>query len=162
MCELHFKLEYLRTTTSYTDHNGRTIEVAMGLTTLSQDAVPTVLPNSPSYLSDCEPVREEPESKRKCLEDKQLQEAIQLPVESHEDEDSQNRVSSFEQLVSLLPGFPVSDFWIVKKLENAILFLHVDDKSGHPEVERSVTVSSDIKVLAFWKTEALWRWCQRS
>lgn len=52
-------------------------------------------------------------------------------------------MSSFEQLVSLLPGFPVSDFWIVKKLENAILFLHVDGKSGHPEVEQSgVAVSS--------------------
>lgn len=151
VCELHFKPEYLRTTTSYTDQNGRTIEVAMNLTRLSQDAVPTIFLNSPSYLSDCAPVREEPESKRKRLEERQLQEAIQLSVESHEDEDRQNRVSSFDQLVSLLPRFPVSDFWVVTKLENSILFLHVDDKSGYPEVERSVTVSRDMKVLAFWK-----------
>ncbi|XP_077552654.1 uncharacterized protein LOC144167173 [Haemaphysalis longicornis] len=155
VCELRFKLEYLQTTTSYTDHNGRTIQVAMGLTRLSQDAVPTVSPNSPSYLSDCAPVREDPESKRKRLGHKQLQEAIQLSVECHEDEEHQNRVSSFGQLVSLLPGFLVSDFWIVKKLENAILFLHVDDKSGHPEVERSATVSSDMKVFAFWKNVKL-------
>ncbi|XP_075728956.1 uncharacterized protein LOC142771366 [Rhipicephalus microplus] len=53
VCELHFIAEYLRTITTYTDSNGKIIEVPMSLTRLTEDAVPTMFPNSPAYLGDC-------------------------------------------------------------------------------------------------------------
>ncbi|KAG0415049.1 hypothetical protein HPB47_007784, partial [Ixodes persulcatus] len=52
VCVLHFKAEYLRTTRTCTDASGKIIEFPMGLTRLISDAVPTIMPNCPTYLSD--------------------------------------------------------------------------------------------------------------
>ncbi|KAH8031524.1 hypothetical protein HPB51_018093 [Rhipicephalus microplus] len=125
VCELHFKAEYLRTTTTYTDSNGKTIEVPMSLTRLTEDAVPTMFPNSPAYLSDCAPVRKEPDAKRKHREADQLLTGIQMSLASHEEEERKNRVASFEQLVSQLSQLKLSDYWIVSSTEVAVMFLHI-------------------------------------
>ncbi|XP_049269282.1 uncharacterized protein LOC125757644 [Rhipicephalus sanguineus] len=151
VCELHFKAEYLRTTTTYTDSNGRTIEVPMSLTRLTEDAVPTMFPNSPAYLSDCAPVREEPDSKRKRREADQLQKVIQMSLSSHEEDERKNRVASFEQLVSQLSELKLSDYWIVSSTEAAIMFLHIQSNTLPPEVERSVVVSDTLHISAYWK-----------
>ncbi|KAH9375158.1 hypothetical protein HPB48_016818 [Haemaphysalis longicornis] len=71
VCELHFKAEHLRTTSKYTDGDGRTIEVPMKLTRLMPDAVLTIFPGCPSYLSDSQTSREEPDVKRRRKENEQ-------------------------------------------------------------------------------------------
>ncbi|XP_049269985.1 uncharacterized protein LOC125757833 [Rhipicephalus sanguineus] len=151
VCELHFKAAYLRTTTSYTYSNRRTIEVPMSLTRLTEDAVPTMFPNSCAYLSDCAPVREEPDSKRKRREADQLQKVIQMSLSSHEEDERKNRVASFEQLVSQLSELKLSDYWIVSSTEAAIMFLHIQSNTLPPEVERSVVVSDALRISAYWK-----------
>ncbi|KAH7974612.1 hypothetical protein HPB49_017448 [Dermacentor silvarum] len=94
MCELHFKPQYLRRTTTYTHpRNGRTIEAPMGATRLSPDAVPTIFPNAPSYLSDYAPVREGPDQKRKRLEASHLEEAIRQSIALHEEGESRNTLT---------------------------------------------------------------------
>uniref|UniRef100_A0A6B0V2C3 Putative transposable element n=1 Tax=Ixodes ricinus TaxID=34613 RepID=A0A6B0V2C3_IXORI len=52
VCERHFKPEHLRTTSTYTDCNGRTIEAPMKSTRLTPDAFPAIFPDCPSYISD--------------------------------------------------------------------------------------------------------------
>lgn len=82
----------------------------MSLTRLTEDAVPTMFPNSPAYLSDCAPVRKEPDAKWKHREADQLQKGIQMSLVSHEEEERKNRVASFEQLVSQLSQLKLSDY----------------------------------------------------
>ncbi|KAH8034175.1 hypothetical protein HPB51_021586 [Rhipicephalus microplus] len=151
VCELHFKAEYLRTTTTYTDSNGKSIEVPMSLTRLTEDAQPTMFPNSPAYLSDCAPVRKEPDAKRKHREADQLQKGIQMLLVSHEDEDRKNRVASFEQLMSQLSQLKLSDYWIVSSTEAAVMFLQIQSNTLPPEDERSVVVSDELHISAYWK-----------
>ncbi|KAM7311405.1 uncharacterized protein ISCGN_008312 [Ixodes scapularis] len=155
VCELHFKKEYLRTTTSYTDSDGRTIEAPMSLTRLTPDTVPTIFPNSPAYLSDCAPVREKPEAKRKRVEATRLQEAIKLSLSAHKEEEQKNRVSSYDQFLSRLPDLHLADFWLIEKAKSAVLFVHIDDSMGHPKVERSVVVTDTMKVTASWRRVTL-------
>ncbi|KAH8035669.1 hypothetical protein HPB51_007913 [Rhipicephalus microplus] len=150
-----FKAEYLRTTTTYTDSNGKTIEVPMSLTRLTEDAVPTMFPNSPAYLSDCAPVRKEPDAKRKHREADQLLTGIQMSLVSHEEEERKNRVASFEQLVSQLSQLKLSDYWIVSSTEAAVMFLHIQRNTLPPEVERSVVVSDELHISAYWKKMTL-------
>ncbi|XP_077489630.1 uncharacterized protein LOC144100615 [Amblyomma americanum] len=151
VCELHFKPEYLRSTTSYTDADGKTIEVAMNLTRLTPDAVPTILPNCASYLSNSAPIREEPDAKRRRREATRLQDAIEMSLATHEEEEHRNKVSSYGQLLSLLEGLHVSDFWVMRKTDAAVAFFHVNENSAPPEIERSVVVNNSLKVSAFWR-----------
>ncbi|KAM7282378.1 hypothetical protein ISCGN_002528 [Ixodes scapularis] len=117
----------------------------MSLTRLTPDAVPTIFPNSPAYLPDCGPVREKPEAKRKRVEATRLQEAIQLSLSAHKEEEQKNRVSSYDQFLSRLPDLHVADFWLIQKAKSAVLFVHIDDSMGHPEVEHSVVVTDTMK-----------------
>ncbi|KAH8026459.1 hypothetical protein HPB51_020569 [Rhipicephalus microplus] len=102
VCELHFKAEHLRTTSKYTDGDGRTIEVPMKLTRLMPDAVPTIFPGCPSYLSDSHTSREEPDVKRRRNENEQLLEAIQESALAFAAEQDENKVKNFEDITSRL------------------------------------------------------------
>ncbi|KAH6946810.1 hypothetical protein HPB50_015392 [Hyalomma asiaticum] len=124
--ELHFKPEHLRATTKYTDpRTGKTIEAPMGATLLTPDAVPTIFPNAPSYLSDYTPVREGPEQNRKRPEASHLEEAIRQSIALHEEEERRNTLASYEDLVSCLQGLCLSTYWTTVKAENAVLYVHV-------------------------------------
>ncbi|KAH8042144.1 hypothetical protein HPB51_021228 [Rhipicephalus microplus] len=123
----------------------------MSLTRLTEDAVPTMFPNSPAYLSDCAPVRKEPDAKRKHREADQLLTGIQMSLVSHEEEERKNRVASFEQLVSQLSQLKLSDYWIVSSTEAAVMFLHIQRNTLPPEVECSVVVSDELHISAYWK-----------
>ncbi|XP_077527611.1 uncharacterized protein LOC144138982 [Haemaphysalis longicornis] len=113
--ELHFKPEYLRTTTTYTD--ARPVEAAMGATRLTPDAAPIIFPNSPAYLSDCATVRGEPEEKRKRCEASHLKKAIRQSFCSHEGEDRQNKLQSYEDLVWRLQRVDLFSYWTASRKE---------------------------------------------
>lgn len=94
--------DHLRTTSKYTDSDGRTIEVQMKLTRLTPDAVPTIFPDCPRYLSEARQSREEPDAKRKRKEDGQLQKAIQESALAHEREEQENKIHSLQDVTSRL------------------------------------------------------------
>ncbi|KAH6941182.1 hypothetical protein HPB50_014601 [Hyalomma asiaticum] len=151
VCELHFKPQYLRTTAKYTDpRTGRITEAPMGATRLTPDAVPTIFPNAPSYLSNYAPVREGPDQKKKRLEASHLEEAIRQSIALHEEEEHRNKLSSYEDLVSRLQGLGLSTYWATVKAENAVLFVHISGEDP-PVVERSDIVSRNMEITAFWK-----------
>lgn len=102
VCERHFMPDHLRTTSKYTDSDGRTIEVQMKLTRLTPDAVPTIFPDCPRYLSEARQSREEPDAKRKRKEDGQLQKAIQESALAHEREEQENKIHSLQDVTSRL------------------------------------------------------------
>ncbi|KAH6924724.1 hypothetical protein HPB50_022752 [Hyalomma asiaticum] len=129
---------------------GRITEAPIGATRLTPDAVPTIFPNSPSYLSNYAPVREGPDQKKKRLEASHLEEAIRQSIALHEEEEHRNKLSSYEDLVSRLQGLGLSTYWATVKAENAVLFVHISGEDP-PVVERSVIVSRNMEITAFWK-----------
>ncbi|KAH6939767.1 hypothetical protein HPB50_021571 [Hyalomma asiaticum] len=69
VCERHFKAEDIVRQTSYIDQaTGRTVTAPLSRLRLRAEAVPTVFPDCPSYLSIESSRRQDPESKRMRLE----------------------------------------------------------------------------------------------
>ncbi|KAH8033574.1 hypothetical protein HPB51_014354 [Rhipicephalus microplus] len=155
VCELHFKAEHLRTTSKYTDGDGRTIEVPMKLTRLLPDAVPTIFPGCLSYLSDSQTSREEPDVKRRRKENEQLLEAIQESALTFAAEQDENKVENFEDITSRLTQLHQKKFWSQTVCEGCVIFAHVRPTDHAPDLLSSVCVSSDLCVRVFWKRALL-------
>ncbi|KAH7966211.1 hypothetical protein HPB49_014497 [Dermacentor silvarum] len=68
----------------------------------------------------------------------------------HEEEESRNKLTSYEDLVSRLQGLGLSTYWTTVKTENAVLFVHIIGEDP-PDVERSVIVNRKMEITAFWR-----------
>ncbi|KAH8030662.1 hypothetical protein HPB51_010596 [Rhipicephalus microplus] len=89
VCERHYRPSDMVNTTSYVDtKTARVIEAKLRLTRLRPDAVPSILPNCPAYLSaTAAPTsREAPHEKKARREAALLQEAVNLSIETHIEE----------------------------------------------------------------------------
>ncbi|CAL1299448.1 unnamed protein product [Larinioides sclopetarius] len=70
VCEKHFKDgEVLRLSTFYIEKTGETISAPMKRPKLKQNAVPSIFPGCPLYMSSSSTVRESPSKKRQRLEE---------------------------------------------------------------------------------------------
>ncbi|KAH9383973.1 hypothetical protein HPB48_025950 [Haemaphysalis longicornis] len=148
--ERHFKAEYLRTSSKYTDGDGRT-EVPMKLTRLMPDAVPTIFPGFPSYLFDSQWSREEPDVKRRRKENEKLLEDIQESALAFAVEQDKNKVENFGDITSRLTRLHQNKFWSKTVCESCVIFAHVTPTDHVPDLLSSVCVSSDLCVRVFWK-----------
>ncbi|KAH8040551.1 hypothetical protein HPB51_011340 [Rhipicephalus microplus] len=151
VCELHFKAEHFRTTSKYTDGDGRTIEVPMKLTWPMPDVVSTIFPGCPSYLSDSQTSQEE----RRRKENEQLLEAIQESALAFAAEQDENKVENFEDITSRLTRLDQKKFWSQTVCESCVIFAHVRPTDHAPDLLSSVCVSSDLCVRVFWKRALL-------
>lgn len=150
MCEKHFlPSDFVRAAT-YTDvKTGKVIEVPLQQVRLRPDAIPSLFPDCPSYLSRPKPPRREaPEAKRARLEAAQLREVIQLSIESQAEEDNRNKLGSFSDLLCALPSFGLSDFWTLVTRESKVFLLDLSLRDA-VAVRSSVTVSADLSVTVF-------------
>ncbi|KAH9379547.1 hypothetical protein HPB48_004260 [Haemaphysalis longicornis] len=84
----------MRTTSTNTDVDGRTIEAPMKLARLTADALPTIFPDCPAYVSDMRKTREGPDEKRRRAENELLQHAIQQSKVTYEAESQENKIES--------------------------------------------------------------------
>lgn len=157
VCERHFKEEYLRTTTKYTDRDSRTIEVTMNLTRLMHDALPTIFQDSPGYLSDTHHSTEEPEMKKKRREDKQLQKALEESALAHEKELHENKLTCLDDIVSRLHLLQSKKYWSPVNSDNHVIFAHIIAAMDAPKLLSSVIISSDMSVHVFGRCAPYFR-----
>ncbi|KAH7971851.1 THAP domain-containing protein 2 [Rhipicephalus sanguineus] len=90
VCERHFRASDIRTSSSYVDSKtGNVVEAKLKIARLSPEAVPSVFPNCPAYLSAPATAtsREAPCEKRMRLEAASLREAIATSLQTHEEEE---------------------------------------------------------------------------
>lgn len=111
VCERHFKPQYLRTTSSYTDVDGRTIEAPMKLTRLTPDALPTIFPDCPAYVCLKRKTREGPDEKKRRAEHELLQHAVQQSKVTYETESLENNVQNLVDITSRLERIRHKVFW---------------------------------------------------
>ncbi|XP_077549860.1 uncharacterized protein LOC144162976 [Haemaphysalis longicornis] len=155
VCERHFKPQYLRTTSTYTDVDGRTIEAPMKLTRLTADALPTIFPDCPAYVSDMRKTREAPGEKRRRTENELLQHAIQQSKVTYEAESQENKVQSLLDITSSMERTRNKVFWSPTVCESCVIFAHVEITSQAPEIVVSVVVTSDLSVSVFLRNVQL-------
>ncbi|KAH6938781.1 hypothetical protein HPB50_012642 [Hyalomma asiaticum] len=122
----------------------------MKLTRLTHDAVPTIFPGSPDYLSDTHQSREEPEMKKKRREDEQLQKAIEQSVLAHKRELDENKLTCLDDIESRLHLLQAKDYWSVVNADGHAIFAHIEAKMGEtPKLVSSVIISSGMSVRVF-------------
>ncbi|XP_070377578.1 uncharacterized protein [Dermacentor albipictus] len=146
VCERHFKPSDMVNRTSYTDtKTGKVIEVTLKLVRLRPDAVPSILPDCPAYLSapNATTSREAPDEKRMRREAAALQDAINLSTETHQAEEVRNKIDNFQALLKCIPSIKVSKFWTVVSQHDFILFLNLT-VDGAPAIQKSVKVTEDL------------------
>ncbi|CAN8019770.1 unnamed protein product [Ixodes persulcatus] len=151
VCERHFKPEHLRTTSTYTDCDGRTIEAPMRLTLLTPDTFPAIFPGCPSYISDARTSREESEVKRKRTENEQLQKTIQECLTAFEEEEKQHKVHNLCELISRVNERRDRKLWCTAACETCLIFAHIEPASQAPQLLVSVVVSQDLSVGVYFK-----------
>lgn len=159
VCERHFKPEHLRTISTYTDGDGRPIEIPTKLTLITSDAipaifpgitsdaVPAIFPDCPSYLSSTKQSREEPDAKRRNSESG-FHTAIQQSTAAYEKEEANNKLENLEDFSSRFYRFHSKSFWMHVSCDNCIIFAHLEPTTQAPELLASVTVSADMCACA--------------
>ncbi|XP_037500178.1 uncharacterized protein LOC119374192 [Rhipicephalus sanguineus] len=153
VCERHFKPSDMVDSTSYVDaKTGKVIEAKLKLTRLRPDAVPSILPNCPAYFSApaSSTSREAPHEKKARREAAFLQDAIKMSIETHHEEEQNNKIDTFQALLNCLPCIKVSKFWAVIPQHDCVLFLNltVDDA---PAIRKSVKITEDLSLRLFFQ-----------
>ncbi|KAL1446257.1 hypothetical protein MTO96_044638, partial [Rhipicephalus appendiculatus] len=121
----------------------------MKLTRLTDDAVPTIFPDSPDYLSDTHQSREEPEIKKKRRQDEQLQKAIEESVLAHKKELDENKLTCLDDIKSRLHLLQAK-YWSVVNADGHVIFAHIEATMEEaPKLISSVVISSDMCVCVF-------------
>lgn len=125
VCELHFHTSDFVTTLTHCDEStGRRLEVTSDRVRLREDAVPTVFPNCPAYLTTTPAHRESLASKRARMDSDAIAEAIRNSLETEKAEEAKNSVSSFDELKRKLTGVCNTNFWtVVVNDENAVAYV---------------------------------------
>ncbi|KAL1466123.1 hypothetical protein MTO96_042929 [Rhipicephalus appendiculatus] len=148
VCEQHFRASDIRTSSSYVDSKtGKVVEAKLKIARLSPDAVPSVFPNCPAYLSAPATAtsREAPDEKRMRLEAASLREAIAASVHSHEVEETRNKINDFQALLERVSEIQLSSFWSVISRPTCVVFLSLDSVDT-PRIRLSIAVSQDLMV----------------
>ncbi|XP_077484882.1 uncharacterized protein LOC144094883 [Amblyomma americanum] len=149
VCELHFHAGDFITTLSHQDElTGKIIEVKRDRLQLKIDAAPSVFPNCPKYLSSTPGRSESPETKKARRENAALQEAMRKSLQSNELEQKRNKVSSYEEFKSKLPGICNTKFWTVSVDEQCVRFLLIENDPS-PNVKCALVVLPDLSLSVF-------------
>ncbi|XP_054922900.1 uncharacterized protein [Dermacentor andersoni] len=103
VCERHFKTEDIVRKTSYIDEaTGRTVTASLSHVRLRPDAVPTVFPDCPSYLSREGTRREDPESKRMRLDSAALEKVLAKSIITAQNEDEADKLCDLKELANFV------------------------------------------------------------
>ncbi|KAH8042326.1 hypothetical protein HPB51_021410 [Rhipicephalus microplus] len=103
VCERHFKAEDIVRETSYIDQaTGRTVTAPLIRLRLRAEAVPTVFPDCPSYMSIESCRREDPESKRRRLEAVSLEKLLAESILTAKKEEEADKLCDFKDVTNFV------------------------------------------------------------
>lgn len=156
VCELHFRQEDIEWETSYYEEkSGRTFTAKLHKPRLRKDAVPSVLPNCPSYLSASTiSSRESPDSKRCRREEAAIQNAIDQSVVDEQNHSERNKFTTLSELRDKLNA--LDKYWTIDMKDESLLighFVHLPK----PKIRLYVVIDLEFHVHVFINdTEVQW------
>nr|CAI5844383.1 unnamed protein product [Callosobruchus analis] len=120
VCHLHFvETDILHTTSEVDWKTGKTLTVNLKKPKLKPNAIASVFPNAPSYLSKTVFVREDPVEKRQSLEASYIQEALFDSIETSASLETKFSISSYDELLSKTSYVSLNNKWeIIKKSDS--------------------------------------------
>ncbi|KAK4311464.1 hypothetical protein Pmani_017015 [Petrolisthes manimaculis] len=103
VCHQHFQLEDIEWETSlFNEKTGTTLTAKLKRPRLRKGAIPTKLPNTPSYLSTTATTRESPDVRRKRKKEAEIQATIAKRNEDYMNYQRQNSFTNLDELESKL------------------------------------------------------------
>lgn len=143
MCERHFKAEDIVRETSYIDQaTGRTVTAPLSRLRLRAEAVPTVFPDCPSYLSIESSRREDPESKRMRLEAASLEKVLAESILTAKKEEEADKLCDLKDVTNFVRGKKLT-FWHVIECSDHVILAHICNDDA-PWIKYSVVVKTDL------------------
>ncbi|KAH7987057.1 hypothetical protein HPB52_024547 [Rhipicephalus sanguineus] len=118
--------DIIRVATHTDQATGRVKTVPLAHVRLRPDAVPSKLPNCPSYMSRKTARREDPDSKRARIENAALQKAIAESNEAFIRAREEDKVNSLSELANHLRSQGMK-FWDVIERNERLLLIHIVD-----------------------------------
>lgn len=149
VCELHFAKENIKNCSTATDSKtGETITVSLKIPRLKRDAVPTQLPNCPSYLSKTLKLRPSRDEKLQELENENFAKAIRNSKTEFETYQKAFSYTNFKEFLVVFNAFQLPECWFkISDLQKVTLFKL--KYSPGPVITYSVIIHSDLKVETF-------------
>lgn len=144
VCERHFSPDDILREASYiNDSTGRTVTAPLSRLRLRPEAVPSIFPKLPGYISK-ERKREDPVAKRQRLDASALQRALQESIVTAQKEREADSIDSVKKLAEFVRN-ECPTFWNVIETNERVLIAHiVGDES--PWIKYSVVVKYDLTV----------------
>lgn len=144
VCERHFSPDDILREASYIDDStGRTVTAPLSRLRLRPEAVPSIFPKLPEYISK-ERRREDPVAKRQRLDASALQRALQESIVTAQKEREADSIDSVKKLAEFVRN-ECPTFWNVIENNEHVLIAHiVGDES--PWIKYSVVVKSDLTI----------------
>lgn len=121
---------------------------------LKDGAIPHYLPNCPKYLSTSTTTRETPDDKRRRIEMKNVEEAIQESLQAKASYDEERQCKSFEDLKSKINNIHFPKGWTVIVDIEKVMFLSIEINPT-PVIKKCILIDSGLNVSAYYKNVAL-------
>ena len=151
VCELHFKPDDIRWEMSHYDENtGRRITATNKKPYLREGAVPSLLPDCPSYLSSKKAhFRESPDSKKRKLEENAMIKALE---QSGVDDLKHKESRTFHPIDELTQKLQFLDlnYWSVVKQQESLLLCRII-KVAVPKILLALEIERNCAVHLFFK-----------
>lgn len=141
VCIKHFEESCIIRIDRITTLKGELIEYPRKIPKLTENAVPTIFPNTPSYCS-----KTIPKVKRLAdIEDEHLDQAIRESIESNKQYTERDSINSINDILSFLNSRQIhSNKWTVIKDEGKIHICFLGINNGTPCVTSFITVKDDL------------------
>ncbi|XP_046987114.1 uncharacterized protein LOC124575171 [Schistocerca americana] len=150
ICELNFnKDDILSSTSMYDPKTGILLTAPLDRRRLRKDAIPSKLPECPSYLSSHQiAVREDPEIRRGHLENRALQIAIQESVDTHAKMIDAISFDSLEQMKTKLSECEKHSDWVVINKSDSVSLVLLKH-NPYPRIFYHLVISSGLLLSVF-------------
>ncbi|GBN65179.1 hypothetical protein AVEN_62468-1 [Araneus ventricosus] len=122
---------------------------------LKENAVPSIFPGCPSYISSPSAIRESPSKKRQRLEQAQIDFAVTESLNTKREYGLKTVFTNFAEFRNCIKGYSFSSFWIVVEKNENMLFLHLSLKDDIPSIKYAVSVSNDLMLNASFMGERI-------
>lgn len=148
VCELHFNHEEIIKFTVFPCENGEEIKLPIQYPKLACGAVPTVLPNCPSYLSKNNFAREGPEEKKRKRENKQLVKALEESANEFQVQVAIQTFTTLGELKDKLRLMEMSQFWDTIIKNETVSFVNLKFVP-FPKIMCSVVIECNLDVYFY-------------
>nr|CAI5861742.1 unnamed protein product [Callosobruchus analis] len=154
ICERHFAQESILWISSYYDKStGKTVTISLLRPRLKADAVPTLLPNCPQYLSKNVTYRKSRDKKLLDIEKNNILKSLAESIDDFAVQKEKTMFESYTQFLIMLKSWQCPDGWVMTCRDKVVIFkINCTDS---PIITDSVKIDRDLKAETYLYTNRL-------